>query len=144
MDIYINLNVFSSNNSTSLIGDFGTTLESLFKKKSDKYDIIFFDNVYPIRFGPYLLDFKKVFPEEHIALYSSGVASKTCIYEDKWVGFVNILISIFYTFFFKKKNKNKNKYIYLIVNLSNDFFSIYFDNNNYYYKILLNMLACPS
>ena len=77
-------------NSTELIGDYATTLDSIFKRKSGKYDLIFYDNVYPIRFGPYLVDLNTVLPEGHIEMYASGVASKTCVYKDKWVGLVNI------------------------------------------------------
>ncbi|ORX51133.1 periplasmic binding protein-like II [Piromyces finnis] len=58
----------------------------MLKKKEGKYDVIFYDNVYPIRFGPYLVDLRTVLPKEHIDMYSSGIASETCTYNDKWVG----------------------------------------------------------
>ncbi|OUM58629.1 hypothetical protein PIROE2DRAFT_16035, partial [Piromyces sp. E2] len=86
INIRAKLNLLTLANSTVLIGDYGTTLETILKRKDGKYDLIFYDNVYPIRFGPYLVDLKKVLPPGHVEMYASGIASETCVYKDKWVG----------------------------------------------------------
>jgi len=73
-------------------------LESLFQKKSNKYDIYFYDNIYTTRFEPHLLNLKKVIPEELIDLYKPGIASKTCVIKNKWVGFpLTIDLSVLYS-----------------------------------------------
>ncbi|ORX46943.1 periplasmic binding protein-like II [Piromyces finnis] len=86
LDVEVKLNLLTMANSTLLINDYGTTIETMLKKKEGKYDIIFYDNVYPVRFGPYLVDLKTVLPKGLIDNYSSGIASETCTYNDKWVG----------------------------------------------------------
>ncbi|ORX51132.1 hypothetical protein BCR36DRAFT_45875 [Piromyces finnis] len=86
LDVEVKLNLLTLANATQLINDYGTTIETMLKKKNGKYDIIFYDNVYPVRYGPYLVDLRTVLPKEHIDMYSSGIASETCTYNDKWVG----------------------------------------------------------
>jgi len=88
LDITLHLNLFSELNSTSLVTDYESMLDALFNKKSDKYDLVFFDNVYSVRFGPHLLDLYKIMPKDYIDMYMEGVASKTCLYKDKLIGFV--------------------------------------------------------
>ncbi|ORX51135.1 hypothetical protein BCR36DRAFT_370082 [Piromyces finnis] len=86
LDVEVKLNLLTMANATLQINDYGTTIETMLKKKNGKYDIIFYDNVYPVRYGPYLVDLRTVLPKEHIDMYSSGIASETCTYNDKWVG----------------------------------------------------------
>ncbi|KAG4091624.1 hypothetical protein H8356DRAFT_1313100 [Neocallimastix lanati (nom. inval.)] len=42
--------------------------------------------MYSHRYSPYLLDLGIRLPSKHISLYSSGIASQTCKYNDKWIG----------------------------------------------------------
>jgi len=74
-------------------------VENLIMRKSSKYDIYFFDNIYTYRFCNKLLNLLKINdPElkELIELYKPGVASRSCVCNDRWVGFVNI--KIFYKY----------------------------------------------
>ncbi|KAL6590477.1 periplasmic binding protein-like II [Neocallimastix californiae] len=86
LNIKLKLNLFSELNSTIITTDYESTLDSLFQRKSNKYDLIFFDNIYIKRFGPYLLNLKNVLPKDHIDMYMEGVAKQTCMYNDKLVG----------------------------------------------------------
>jgi len=86
LNITIKLNLFSLDNATTSVRDYETMLDSLFNKKSDKYDLIYFDNIYTSRFGPDLLDLRDLLPKEHIDMYIEGIANQTCFYEDKLVG----------------------------------------------------------
>ncbi|OUM58458.1 hypothetical protein PIROE2DRAFT_16247 [Piromyces sp. E2] len=87
LNIKIHLNLFSELNSTALVKDYETMLDSLFSRKSEKYDLIFYDNIYSLRFGLHLIDLYEIMPQEHIDMYMEGIAKETCIYEDKLVGF---------------------------------------------------------
>ncbi|OUM63393.1 hypothetical protein PIROE2DRAFT_61324 [Piromyces sp. E2] len=96
LDIKINLNYISDLNSTVSVINYEETLESLFRKESDKYDIIFFDNIFTTRFGPYLLNLKGTILDKLIDIYKPGIASKSCVYgEDKWP--MNVDFTVLYS-----------------------------------------------
>ncbi|ORX77361.1 periplasmic binding protein-like II [Anaeromyces robustus] len=98
LNITLNLVLFSKANATSDVKDYETMLESLFFKKSKKYDLIFYDNVYSIRFGPYLLNLNDYIPKDHINMYTEGIASKSCVYKNSLVALpVNIDATFFYS-----------------------------------------------
>eukprot|EP00833_Pecoramyces_ruminatium_P005518 jgi/Orpsp1_1/1179550/evm.model.c7180000069828.1 len=42
--------------------------------------------MYSPRYSYYLINLKDWLPKEHLELYSSGIASQTCVYKNKWVG----------------------------------------------------------
>ena len=92
LNITLNLILLTPENSTIFFNDYESTLESLFKKGSDKYDIIVFDVVYSQKFGPYFLDLKKYLPQNHIDLYNSNLLSFIGTYKNKIVGLVIIVI----------------------------------------------------
>ncbi|OUM66671.1 hypothetical protein PIROE2DRAFT_6093, partial [Piromyces sp. E2] len=86
LNIEINVTLYNPSNSTNHVDDYGSMLEHLLMKKSLSYDLFIYDNMYSPRYSPYFEDLRNWLPEEHIKMYSSGVASQTCTYEDKWVG----------------------------------------------------------
>eukprot|EP00833_Pecoramyces_ruminatium_P001998 jgi/Orpsp1_1/1176030/evm.model.c7180000056135.1 len=86
LNIYINLNLVSSTNFTRHVVDYEELLDGIFKKKTKKYDIIFYDNIYKTRFSSNLLDLKKLLPKEHIDMYMEGIANQTCTFKDKIIG----------------------------------------------------------
>ena len=88
LNVELKLLLYTSKNASLVVNDYGTTLEYLLSKKSNKYDIIFYDVMYSHRYSPYLLDLGIRLPSKHISLYSSGIASQTCKYNDKWIGLV--------------------------------------------------------
>jgi len=93
-NITIDLTYLSRLNSTATVKSYEETLESLFNRKSDKYDIIFYDNIYTSHFEPYLLDLQDVLSKEHIDLYIPGITTQTGFHNDKLVGIVKIIIII--------------------------------------------------
>jgi len=77
------------------VNNYQSMIENLLYKKSKKYDLIVFDNIYSKKFESYFLDLKDLLPQEHLDLYSEGIAAQTCIFNNKWVSFL-----IFFFFFF--------------------------------------------
>ncbi|ORX76101.1 hypothetical protein BCR32DRAFT_271475 [Anaeromyces robustus] len=108
LNITLNINLLTLDNTTFNVGGYGSTVETLLKKKSEKYDIYFYDNLYAKRFEPYLLNLKDHLPEEHIEMYKPGIASQTSVFNNKWVG---LPVSIEYTVLYTNKAllKNYNK-----------------------------------
>jgi len=97
LNIYLDLTLFSKLNSTGGVEDYEAMLDSMFSKRPDKYDLIFYDHIYTTRFGPHLLNLKEILPQDHIDMYMEGIASQTCVYKDKIVGFpTTIDYSVFY------------------------------------------------
>ena len=88
LDISIKLNLLSSGNSTTSSVNYEELLDSIFKRKSKKYDLIFYDNIYTSKFEPYLLDLNNLLPEEHIKMYIPGVITQIGYHNNKLVGFV--------------------------------------------------------
>ncbi|ORX80087.1 hypothetical protein BCR32DRAFT_26408 [Anaeromyces robustus] len=87
-NINLHLNLFSELNSTALVTDYESMIDSVFRRKSSKYDLVFFDNIYTARFGPHLLNILDKLPKEHIDLYRNGIASRSCVHNGEWVGLV--------------------------------------------------------
>ncbi|ORY41493.1 periplasmic binding protein-like II [Neocallimastix californiae] len=72
-------------------------LESLFEHRSNKYELIFFDNIHSIKFSPFLLNLKNYIPKEHFEPYESGIATTSCVRDNKWVGLpINIDVTFLY------------------------------------------------
>ena len=90
LNIKLHLNLITVTNSTILINDYGTTIDSILSKKLDKYDIYFYDNIYTKRFGDHFIKLNERLPKEHIEMYNSGIAPEVCILKDKWVALVCI------------------------------------------------------
>ncbi|ORX83237.1 hypothetical protein BCR32DRAFT_267123 [Anaeromyces robustus] len=86
LDINIITNVITQSNFTHSLTDYETLLDYLFLKKSEKYDIIFYDNIYRMRFAPHLIDLKNILPVDHVDMYMEGVANQTSICNDKLIG----------------------------------------------------------
>jgi len=104
------------------VNNYQSMIENLLYKKSKKYDLIVFDNIYSKKFESYFLDLKDLLPQEHLDLYSEGIAAQTCIFKKKWVVFL-----IFFFFFFFESISIF--YIYFSIFIT--FQTIYF----YYVKI---------
>ncbi len=100
LNIIIDLNLFSTSNSTGEVLDYEATLDYHLSRGSDKYDLVFFDNIFTSRFGPYLLDLNGIVEQEHLDKYMEGVASQTCVYKNKIVGLVITLLFIIYYLLF--------------------------------------------
>eukprot|EP00833_Pecoramyces_ruminatium_P004175 jgi/Orpsp1_1/1178207/evm.model.c7180000064420.1 len=73
-------------NFTVTMGNSSEMIESLLKKRNNKYDIYFYDNMYAKRYCPYLLDLKKKLPRDHLMMYDEHIISEICGCQDKIVG----------------------------------------------------------
>jgi ABC-type glycerol-3-phosphate transport system substrate-binding protein len=85
LNSFIELNVVNDTSFTMEVTNYEETLLELFERKSNKYDFIFYDNIYSIRFGKYLEPLNNILSKEHVNMYLEGIASQTCIYRDKLV-----------------------------------------------------------
>ena len=88
LDITVKLELLTSNNSTTESDYYVSVIDMLLKKKSDKYNIYFYDNIYTPRFSNHFIDLKKYLEEEHINLYPEALKSEAFSYNDKLVGLV--------------------------------------------------------
>eukprot|EP00833_Pecoramyces_ruminatium_P004949 jgi/Orpsp1_1/1178981/evm.model.c7180000067457.3 len=98
IDLKLNIVLYTSHNSTLFVGDYAMTIESILSKGLEKYDIYLYDNMYTSRFSPYFIDLKEWLPESHLFMYSSGIASQSCTYKEKWFGLpMSIEYSVLYS-----------------------------------------------
>lgn len=92
LDIELNMHLYTFSNSSNLGSDYYYSLDYLLNKGSTKYDIYFYDIIYSTKYKSYFMTLNDVLSEEHKSLYSSGIASKVCIFDGKWISLVNIII----------------------------------------------------
>ncbi|OUM60151.1 hypothetical protein PIROE2DRAFT_14142 [Piromyces sp. E2] len=106
LKIKFEINSLSSDNSTISTTDYESSIETLLERKTPKYDLYFYDNIYTTKFGPYLLNLNDEIQKEIIDLYKPGIASQICVYNNEWVGLpLNIDFSVLYS-----NSKYLNKY----------------------------------
>ncbi|ORX52872.1 hypothetical protein BCR32DRAFT_288114 [Anaeromyces robustus] len=87
LNIEINLNLISPVNSSTIIKDYGSMIETVMKKTTNlKYHIYFYDNLYISKYGPYLLNIENYLPKEHIDMYDAKILNSVCKYKDELVG----------------------------------------------------------
>ena len=103
LNVTIDLNLFTPANSTKKTDDFCSVIDQFLKRKSDKYDIYFYNNIYTTRFEPHFLDLNKLLPRNHTAMYVDAQTSESYSYNDKLIGLVSNL-------YWKK-----NIYIYILI-----------------------------
>ncbi|OUM69931.1 hypothetical protein PIROE2DRAFT_2131 [Piromyces sp. E2] len=84
IDIQININLFTFNNSTINPEEFESTIETLLKMNEtmNKYDLYIYDGLYTNNFGPYLYDLKSILPEKHINMYDDTIIKETSLYDN--------------------------------------------------------------
>jgi len=92
LNITVDLNLLNPSNSTNETNDFGTTVEALLSKETDKYDIYFYDNVYTKRYGKHFINLEEKISKQHMDLYSSDLNFQLCTSDNQWVGLVTIFI----------------------------------------------------
>ncbi|KAL6635675.1 hypothetical protein U3516DRAFT_529780, partial [Neocallimastix sp. 'constans'] len=86
LNIYINLNLITSLNSTANVDNFGFMIETLLRNKKNKYDLYYFDYTYTPILGSYLLDLNDRIPNNLLKIFNSNVLLNECSIEDKLVG----------------------------------------------------------
>jgi len=88
LDIIIHLNLLTILNTTYSFTSYGSMIENLLRKKSQKYDIFFYDNLYTLKYAPHLLDLNNEIPNELLNKYDKDIIANTCSYDDRLVGLV--------------------------------------------------------
>jgi len=89
------MNFLSKENSTVGVTDYESSVEYILSKRSDKYDIIFFDNIFTSKFAPDFLILDDYIPKEYIDMYKNSKIFQTCYYKNKLVAFVNVFFYLF-------------------------------------------------
>ncbi|ORX57945.1 periplasmic binding protein-like II [Piromyces finnis] len=84
INIRLDLNLITSANSTLVANDYGLAVDTLLSKKSDKYDIYFYNNIYTEKLAKHFIDLKKSLPKEHMDMYDSQLNKDICVAGDKW------------------------------------------------------------
>jgi len=71
--------------------ELNTIIKSLLKKKSSKYDIYFYDNVYSSNYSNYFLDLYEYLPKSHLDMYNDDIITNLCVYNNHLIGLVTII-----------------------------------------------------
>ncbi|KAL6628683.1 periplasmic binding protein-like II [Neocallimastix sp. 'constans'] len=85
LDITIKLNLFSPSNSTTNTYDFYTLMDSFLLRKSNKYDLYFYNSIYTWSFEHHFLNLKELLPKDHVDMYTD-IDSEMFSYNNKLVG----------------------------------------------------------
>ncbi|ORX80086.1 periplasmic binding protein-like II [Anaeromyces robustus] len=109
LNINLTLDLYTETNSTAIVTDYEAMLDSLISSPHNTYDLYFYDNIYSIKFAPYLINLKEWLPKEHIDMYAPGIGSQSCVSKDKWVGLpITIDFTVLYSnpTYLQKYNKS--------------------------------------
>lgn len=71
--IELDLELLTPENSTAETVSVVTRMDSLLKKKSNKYDIYVYPGPYTIRFSDHLVDLKKYISNDHLKIFSKKI-----------------------------------------------------------------------
>jgi len=82
------MELLTSNNSTIQPDAYSSAIDTTLKKKTQKYEIFFFDNIDTVKYSPYFINLKKYIKEKHIAIFPEGLYSEAFSYNDILVGLV--------------------------------------------------------
>ncbi|ORX81293.1 periplasmic binding protein-like II [Anaeromyces robustus] len=98
LDIELDIDVHSSNDTLNLSFEYRKLLKELFNNESSKYDIFFYDVTYTNLYISNFLELNNELPNEYFIWYSTGIGSETCVNNGKWIGFpININYRFLYT-----------------------------------------------
>eukprot|EP00833_Pecoramyces_ruminatium_P011589 jgi/Orpsp1_1/1185621/evm.model.c7180000094654.1 len=107
LDITLELTLFNIYNSTITdTEDYVSTLQSLFNKKNEKYDIFNYNIVHIMNLDSYFLNIKEFLSDDEINIYNPKILSSSYHDENKIVG---LPIYLDYSFLYSN-TKYLNKY----------------------------------
>jgi len=86
IDITADINLMTINSVANSLANSYLMIESLLKKKTNKYDIYFYDVSYGKQYSPYLLDLREVLPEEQKNYLNKIILKKIFILKGKLFG----------------------------------------------------------
>ena len=88
IDINVKLELIIKNKTAAVTDEFVSIMDTILNKKSTKYDIFFYDNIYTIRYSQDLIDLKNYLEKEHIDMYPNALKSEAFSYNNKLIGLV--------------------------------------------------------
>ncbi|ORX79451.1 hypothetical protein BCR32DRAFT_246384 [Anaeromyces robustus] len=98
LDIIVDLTILSDDNSSAEVNNVYTSVDSLLKKKSKKYDIYIYLATYSEQYGPHFVDLSEWIQKENIDLYDSKLVKDSCLYDNKIIGLpISIDVSALYS-----------------------------------------------
>ncbi|ORX46905.1 periplasmic binding protein-like II [Piromyces finnis] len=87
LDIELEFVFFTTQNTTTnFVNEFDSTVDFLLSRKSDKYDVYFYDVQYSRKYFDYFIDLNDYLSKEHLAKYENDVAPQIGRYNGKWIG----------------------------------------------------------
>lgn len=90
LNITLNTMFYTFRNSTTEGTNISYFLDELSKKKEkNEYDMFLLDTVYTGTYAEHFENLKKRLPSDLIELYMEGIATKTCIFDNKLIAMVN-------------------------------------------------------
>ncbi|ORX59104.1 hypothetical protein BCR36DRAFT_276257, partial [Piromyces finnis] len=93
LNITLSITFITLSQSNDQNNDYISMIDFLFSRKSNKYDLYFFDAVYSNRYSPFLENLDVWLPSQHLEIFNSGVASKYCLNsKNQFISLVNIYI----------------------------------------------------
>jgi len=94
LGINIQLIVLTPENSTSDFENYGTMIDSLLKRKSTKYDIIYYYSAYTKKYGNHFLNIRDYISEDYIKIFDERLLEETCSSYDKTLVSLPVFIDI--------------------------------------------------
>jgi len=82
LGITVELEILTPETSSSVVENYGTTIDSLLVKKKQKYEIYFYYSAYSKKYGDYLIDLREYLPEEYIKPYDADLLKSTSYSKD--------------------------------------------------------------
>ncbi|ORX46906.1 hypothetical protein BCR36DRAFT_585012 [Piromyces finnis] len=87
LDIELEFNLFTFQNVTNnFVTEYDSTIDYLLSRKSNKYDIYFYDVQYSRKYYDHFINLADYLKKEHIEKYENDLAPQICKYNGKWVG----------------------------------------------------------
>ncbi|OUM59998.1 hypothetical protein PIROE2DRAFT_14335 [Piromyces sp. E2] len=86
LDIEIHLDLFTPANATRHTEDFCSVIDQFLQKRSTKYDIYFYNNIYTSRFEPHFVDLNELLPKNHTDMYVDAQTSESYSFNNKLIG----------------------------------------------------------
>lgn len=87
LNITLKLTMLSNVNSSYSLINYGTTTDSILKKKTHKYDMVFYDNLYISEYEPYLIDLAEYFDNDDIDKFDQDILNRMGRHNNRLVGF---------------------------------------------------------
>jgi len=101
LNINVELSVLTADTSSTVIENYGDTIDSLLERKSEKYDIYFYYSAYSKKYADNFINLRDYIPKEVYQGYDERLLEETCSSKDKkkLVGLVIAYLFFIFTLF---------------------------------------------